>query len=193
MLCHSTLYQMLKSSCLWRAENGSNPNFHYCFQRRQLLQNQSSHTLNHSVTMSHFCSFKVNSSLMQGSFQILSRLFQRSFKVPSKLKAQSSVKVFSKINNSWHTYLFESEVQLVRIIYFLNLQAALLSNLCIQLKLVQELISYIVFSRVFETRGFSQCHAKNPCYYPIGSIKNDQFLQKLKVFKTPRFGKLQVY
>ena len=93
------------------------------------------------------------------------------------------------LNNSWHTYLFESEVKLVRILYVSNLQAALLSNVYIKLKLVQEFLSYIFFLlEVLKTRGFQNMLFS---HWPTENLlisywlKNSRF-SKLKIFQTQK-------
>ena len=57
------------------------------------------HSLTHWLTPLHFCPFKVNSRLVQGSFKVLSRFFQSSFKVLSKF-FQCSFQVLSKFFQS---------------------------------------------------------------------------------------------
>ena len=91
------------------------------------------------------------------------------------------------LNNSWHTYLFESEVKLVRILYVSNLQAALLSNVCIKLKLVQEFLSYIFFLlEVLKTRGFQNMLFS---HWPTENLLREAF-QKIKLRKFGHMSKL---
>ena len=92
------------------------------------------------------------------------------------------------LNNSWHTYLFESEVKLVMILYVSNLQAALLSNVCIKLKLVQEFLTYLFL--YFFIRGFKNQRFSKHAVFSLAHRKPADILlaQKLKVFQTQGFG-----